>query len=194
MREQIKLTDNSWFIFAEKFIEASEADKLLERLLSLPWEQKKVVIRGKEYNQPRLVAWAGQLPYRYSNLTLEPRPWVADLLALRLRLKLATPHEFNHVLLNLYRNGDDTIGFHADNEPELGDAPTIASLSLGQNRQFLIRPRKKGEKDSFLTLTHGSLLVMGGEFQREFTHSVPREKNVSKQRVNLTFRKLLRAP
>ena len=147
--------------------------------------------------QPRLVAWGGELGYRYSGQTLEPRPLtptVSDLLG---RVIGATGVAFNHVLLNRYRDGQDTMGRHADNEPELGKDPQIAAISLGASRPFDLWPKDKRAKKKDkrrVELQHGQLLVMGGNLQHTWRHGVPRVAGLKEERINLTFRRLLGPP
>jgi alkylated DNA repair dioxygenase AlkB len=173
----------------------------------LRWEQRHIVLFGKQVLQPRLIAWAGQLPYRYSGQTLEPRPWPAPLATLleqlQARVSRASGAAFNHVLVNRYRDGKDSMGYHADAEPELGLDPVVSTLSLGQTRRFLLRPqrllrpqgRAKGERALALQLETGSLLVMGGTCQRHYRHALAREESAPLgERLSLTFRRLLKAP
>jgi alkylated DNA repair dioxygenase AlkB len=147
---------------------------------------------GKEVPQPRLTAWYGDpaAQYTYSGLTWEPRPWTPTLLDLRRRLEAATDARFNSVLLNYYRDGRDSMGWHADNEPELGAAPAIASLSLGASRRFRLRPYRGGlTHPSFsLDLPTGSLLLMRGPTQQHWQHELPKTARPVGPRLNLTFR------
>lgn len=154
---------------------------------------RPIVIAGREIPQPRLTDWAGELPYRYSGQTLPPRepsPRLAELLA---RVAAAAGGEFNHVIANRYRDGRDTIGFHADNEPELGRCPLIASVSLGAERKFVLESKGRRRTRQNLRLAHGSLLVMGGTCQHDWYHALPKDVGCREERINLTFR-LLRGP
>jgi alkylated DNA repair dioxygenase AlkB len=141
--------------------------------------------------QPRLIAWAGALPYRYSGQTLEPRPFTPALAAVLQAVGALAP--FNHVLVNRYRDGNDSMGLHADAEPELGVDPVVATLSLGATRRFVIKPRHTGPSRD-LDLTSGSLLVMGGACQSRYRHGIPRQPALGEERISLTFRSVLRAP
>jgi alkylated DNA repair dioxygenase AlkB len=176
---------------------APEATAALEQLLAeLAWEQREIVLFGRRILQPRLIAWAGQLGYRYSGQTLEPRaapPSLARLVALVVD---ATQLQFNHVLVNRYRNESDSMGFHSDDEPELGPEPQLASLSLGAARRLALAPKRKSTRLPLrhVVLEHGDLLVMGGAFQHELRHGVPRSRVPMGERVSLTFRRLLRDP
>jgi len=178
------------------WLDPGEADALLRTLLAeLAWEQREIVLFGRPVLQPRLIAWAGDLGYRYSGQTLPPRPWTPALQALRQRVGDRAGVPFNHLLANRYRDGRDSMGLHADDEPELGDEPVVATVSLGAERRFVLRPRKPRDGDPrAIPLGHGSLLVMGGPCQRHYVHGIPRQPAVLGERVSLTFRRLFRPP
>jgi alkylated DNA repair dioxygenase AlkB len=172
---------------------AAEADRLLSLLREqLAWQQERLTIYGREHPVPRLVAWYGDAgaSYRYSGVRHEPLPWTATLLEVRARIETLTGVRYNSVLANLYRNGRDGMGWHADDERELGRNPRIASLSLGATRRFRLRHRASGETHA-LDLTHGSLLVMGGALQHHWVHCVPKTSRPVGARINLTFREIL---
>lgn len=139
---------------------------------------------------PRLSAWQGDATYAYSGLTLHPAPWTPQVEAVRRRIEAAAGDAFNSVLANLYRNGADRLGWHADDEPELGPAPVIASASFGAPRRFLLRP-KRGGASVPIVLEPGSLLVMRGPTQRHWLHSIPPTRRPVGPRINLTFRRIL---
>lgn len=168
------------------------SDALLAELLrDTPWRTGDVVLFGKRYLQPRLFAWYGDpgASYRYSGTTLEPLPWTARLDDLRRRMERLADAPFNSVLLNYYRDQQDAMGLHADDEPELGDRPVIASLSLGEARPFRLRHRHdKAVKALKLPLPSGSVLVMAGDTQVNWKHEIPRQARPCGPRVNLTFR------
>lgn len=199
--EHIELGHGAWVDFAPDWLGEAEARSLhaaVERGLS--WEQRHVVLFGKRILQPRLIAWAGELPYRYSGQTLEPRPWpegvAARLASLASGVSDAAWTGFNHVLVNRYRDGRDSMGFHADAEPELGPDPVVATVSLGCARRFLLRAARAsgGGRALELELGGGSLLIMGGTCQRHYRHAVPRQASAAGERISLTYRRLLRAP
>ena len=180
-------------LFDSTFLPAAEAGALLAQLTAdVAWEQRSIRIFGQEIPQPRLTAWYGdaEARYTYSGLAWEPRPWLPALHALRQRLEAATGACFNSVLLNLYRNGRDSMGWHADDEPELGPAPAIASLSLGATRRFRLRPCRTGPAHApfGLDLPGGSLLLMRGPTQRHWQHALPKTARPVGPRLNLTFR------
>ncbi|MHB1615656.1 MAG: alpha-ketoglutarate-dependent dioxygenase AlkB family protein [Metallibacterium sp.] len=178
--------------FAPDFLATAEADALLHELhAAIPWEQHHVRLFGRTLPAPRLSCWIGDrdAAYTYSRVRFAPRPWPSALVALRARLETCCAARFNSVLANLYRDGRDAMGWHSDDEPELGAAPLIASLSLGAPRRFLLRARSGGAtRSTVLTLSHGSLLLMGGACQRLYRHAVPRTRAAVAPRINLTFR------
>jgi alkylated DNA repair dioxygenase AlkB len=188
------LAGGAWLEYRPAWVDAP--DRFMDALRDeLAWEQREVVLFGRRVLQPRLIAWAGSLGYRYSGQTLEPRPPTPTLAVLTARVVEETRVPFNHVLVNRYRDGSDRLGLHADDEPELGPDPTVATLSLGATRRFVVKPRRAtlGAGRS-LDVERGSLLVMGGTCQRHYVHGVPRQAGVTGERMSLTFRRLLRAP
>lgn len=173
------------------FLPPSDATWFLEHLIaSVPWRQDKIKIFGKVHDIPRLQQWygdAGQV-YRWSGIEMQPLPWTPEILELRGRVEAATKRKFNSVLLNYYRNGDDCVGWHSDDEKGLGLTPFIASLSLGAEREFQLRCTADKNQKASLMLPHGSLLVMSGETQANTEHAVPKRKRCREPRVNATWR------
>lgn len=172
------------------FLCPGERDKLFLCLLEeIDWQQEHIRLFGRTVKVPRLVRWYGDpnARYRYSGVRHEPHPWSPTLEQLRGRLQHLTGLRFNSVLANLYRNGSDSMGWHADNEKELGTEPSIASLSLGAERIFRIRHKASGQMLELLLL-NGSLLVMSGPLQKHWRHHVPKTQGLSAARINLTFR------
>lgn len=168
-----------------------DATVMLETLLTeLDWQQESIVMFGRSIPEPRLVAWYGDegAVYRYSGRTNRPQPWTPTLADLRDRVAQRTGSEFNSVLANLYRDGSDHMGWHSDDEPELGPEPTIASLSLGATRRFQFRPRPRGPIATTLELKNGSLLVMAGKTQTAYHHRIAPTQQPTGPRINLTFR------
>lgn len=174
-----------------------EADALLASLRNaIPWEVHRIQLFGRQLPAPRLSCWIGDpgTGYTYSRTRFEPRPWPEALTALRPRIEAACETRFNSVLANLYRDGQDSMGWHSDDEPELGAQPVIASLSLGAERSFRLRrklPRgvRAAASDTLrLCLPHGSLLRMAGETQRHYRHDLPKSRDTVSARLNLTFR------
>jgi len=161
-------------------------DALFQSLRAqLPWEQHHVRIQGQTIPQPRLSSWHGDSTLAH---VLIPHPWSPLLQDLRQRVEALTGGRFNSMLANLYRDGNDAIGWHSDNEPELGPTPLIASLSFGAERRFAIRRCDDHDKVIRMDLGHGSLLVMGGRMQHHWQHALPRTRSVTGERINLTFR------
>ena len=160
---------------------------------NIPWQQDEINMYGKKIPLPRLSSWHGDSdhPYTYSGITLQSLPWNAALDYLRDQLEALTHTRFNSVLLNLYRDGQDHISWHTDDEPELGKNPIIASINFGESRRFLLRRHEKerqADEKLEVLLGHGSLLIMQGETQHYWQHSVPKQAKVLKPRINLTFR------
>lgn len=182
-------------IFAREFIPTEEADGMLQVLSStVPWKQQAIKMFGKSVMQPRLTCWMGDpgANYKYSGLSLRPEHWTPELMMLKKLVEDFAGHGFNSALLNFYRDGRDSMGWHRDNEPELGVNPVITSLSFGASREFRLRHYfDKSLKKSFL-LEHGSLLVMKGETQHFWEHSIPKVRKSqwlsTGPRVNITFR------
>jgi alkylated DNA repair dioxygenase AlkB len=175
------------------FYQLAEADTLFNSLLSgIAWAEEDILIFGKWVKVPRLMCWYGDCDaaYRYSGVDHEPNSWIQALLPVKLKIERQCECFFNSVLANLYRDGNDSMGCHADDEKELGINPTIASLSLGDERLFKLH-HKKTKKTLNINLSHGDLLVMSGTCQRFWLHSVPKTKTLKTPRINLTFRKIV---
>ena len=167
-------------------------DILRQLIDDCAWRQEQITVYGKPYLQPRLSAWYGDLGYRYSGIELQPLPMPPLLLDIKARVERATGHGFNSVLLNYYRNGQDRMGMHSDDERELGPRPVIASLSLGETRRMLFRHRRRKDLETLrLDLSCGSLLLMSGETQSHWRHGINAEKRATGARINLTFRQIL---
>jgi alkylated DNA repair dioxygenase AlkB len=186
---------NSEILFDKDFLSKSEANFYLESIFeSTPWRQDKITIYGKTFDVPRLQQWYGDegLSYTWSGIKMNPLPWTNDLLVIKEKVESVANCAFNTVLLNLYRDGNDTVGWHSDNEKELGENPVIASISLGSSRDFQMRHvSDKSIEGLTVSLDHGSLLVMAGETQKYWQHQIPRRKKVKEKRINLTFRKII---
>ncbi|GAA4784813.1 alpha-ketoglutarate-dependent dioxygenase AlkB [Lysobacter hankyongensis] len=179
--------------FAPTWLARGEADALLSALLVDPgWEVHRIRMFGRTVDSPRLSRWIGDpgAVYTYSRTRFDPHPWPDALAGLRLRLREALGVDFNSVLANRYRDGRDRMGWHSDDEPELGPRPVIASISLGATRRFALKPRGEGRRVA-LDLPHGSLLVMAGATQSSYRHALPATARPVGERVNLTFRRIL---
>ena len=185
--------NNGWYIFLENFYSSSESTHLLNYLLNeLNWKSGEIKLFGKVYPIPRKQVYFSDngLSYSYSGKELIIDAWDENVLNMKRRLQALLNVEFNACLSNLYRNGQDSNGWHSDNEKELGTNPIIASVSFGATRRFDLKHQSNKQKLSF-QLTSGSLLVMGGEMQHFWKHQIPKQKNINNPRVNLTFRQVL---
>lgn len=185
--------------FAQRWLPIPEADALFEALrVDIPWTRHRLRIFGREVEAPRLSCWIGdpEATYRYSGSRFAPQPWPASLLPVRDAVSETAGIAFNSVLANLYRDGQDAMGWHSDDERELGPRPVIASLSLGATRRFVLKARAPDTDGRFarhvLELPHGSLLVMRGDTQARYRHALPRTARPVGPRINLTFRRILR--
>jgi len=179
--------------YYENFLSPAVAWESYHHLLNeTPWRQESITVYGKTHPTPRLSCWVGDAgtDYSYSNMTMSPLPWTPSLLELRELVEKPCQHTFNSVLLNWYRDGRDSNGWHSDNEPELGRDPVIASLSFGATRDFKLRHRGNPELRFDLALTHGSLLVMKGTTQQFWEHHLPKRAKAD-SRINLTFRTII---
>ena len=177
------------------FLGPADADDLLAALLArVPWQRPVVQLFGRTFRSPRLAAWYGDpgVVYQYSGLVNEPLSWLPSLAVLRRRIEHRLGQPFNSVLLNLYRDGADSMGWHRDQEPELGESPTIASISLGGVRRFVLQHAREDDMTKLeLHPEHGSLLLMCGTTQHFWRHCVPKTQKVVAPRVNLTFRRTM---
>ena len=177
--------------YDEHFLSHNEASTYFDVLRKeTDWQQDRIKVFGKEYDQPRLTALFAnnKNPYTYSNITMHPTPFSPVLLEIKSKIEKTLNQTFTTCLLNLYRNGKDSNGWHADNEKELGKNPVIASVSLGAGRLFHMKHRTDKTQKLRLNLAHGSLLVMSGSTQHHWLHQIPKTKKNVGERINLTFR------
>ena len=193
-KEKIHLQlPNAQLIYIPNFFYLAQADAYFKSLKeSIAWQQDDITVFGTTYKQPRLTALYGNngKPYSYSNISMTPNIFTEDLLHIKNAIESEIQHTFTTVLLNLYRNGNDSNGWHADNEKELGKNPVIASVSFGEMRPFYFKHRHIKEENHKLHLNHGSLLVMKGEMQHYWVHQIAKTKKKIGERINLTFRSL----
>ena len=178
------------FRYFPKYLDNSSADKLLETLLErTQWEREILKIYGKSISAPRLTSWFSDpmVSYRYSGKKRFGKPFTPELFQLRQILNARLNVHFNFVLANFYRDGKDYVGWHADDEPDLGSRPLIASVSLGESRRFRVRHNSRKVTES-IDLVHGSLLIMRGQSQSHFKHCLAKTKRLVNSRINLTFR------
>ncbi len=176
----------------EAFLTIGQANRFFTALnREIDWRQETAHLFGRDIPLPRLTAWYGDVGYRYSGVSHRPRPWPPALDQLRHLVAQVVPLP-NSALANLYRNGRDSVSWHADDEPEFGPRPVIASVSLGEVRIFALRHRQTRQQVS-MELPHGSLLVMAGECQRSWQHAIPKSSRPLGTRINLTFRRIVTA-
>ena len=177
----------------EAAIAVADADRLFAELMAATaWRQEIATVMGRRVPIPRLTAWHGEAGYVYSGIRMTPASWNRPLLELKAAAEACAVQAFNSVLLNHYRDGRDSVSWHADNEPGLGRNPVIASISLGAIRRFQLRHRASGQRLS-LDLPHGSCLIMAGATQHHWLHQVPKTARPVGPRINLTFRAMARA-
>ncbi len=176
------------FEYVENWLLKEEADALFEHVSALDWQSEKLLLFGKLIEVPRKVIWMADplCCYAYSNLKHVPVPWTDLMSGIRNKLKIMLHDQFNGVLCNYYRDGNDYMGWHSDDEVGLGS--TIASISLGVSRRFCFRYRKQHSLKDEIILSHGSLLIMRGNTQRFWQHQLPKMRRVNSPRINLTFR------
>jgi alkylated DNA repair dioxygenase AlkB len=169
-------------------------DVLLRKLIDeTPWRSEEITVWGKTHQQPRLIAWYGDegQGYSYSGINLEPLPWTRTLLIIRDVVQRLSNERFNSVLLNYYRDHRDRMGFHSDDERELGPTPTIVSVSLGATRTFVLKHKSRiGTKPVRIELPGGSVLIMKGQTQKNWKHGIDKQAKPCGPRVNLTFRRI----
>ncbi len=176
------------------FVNQTAADELLLWLQhNLDWQRTSIHLFGRQVLEPRLTVWYADkgVSYAYSGRQLSANPWPVNLSEIRQRINTVANCAFNAVLGNYYRNGSDYMGWHSDDERSLGNEPVIASLSLGAERDFILRRKDNHQQKQHLTLQHGSLLIMRGKTQRYWQHALPRRKRIVQPRINLTFRQVL---
>jgi alkylated DNA repair dioxygenase AlkB len=193
MSDLLPIPDASLRLIPQALSPAAARDAFAALRTSIDWRQEEIVLWGKRCRQPRLIAWHGDgdARYRYSGLALTPQPWTPALSALRQQVEALAGARFNSVLLNLYRDGRDHMGWHSDDERELGPQPLIASLSLGARRMFQLRHRQRAELAiQSIELGDGSLLLMDGTTQAHWKHRIRRESRPCGERINLTFRRI----
>lgn len=197
--DQLSLFDSEEFFrfpeelleYTEHFLPDGEASQLEELLIrNAPWKQRTQKMYDKTVLTPRLTAWYGEenRTYKMSGNDFNVNPWLPELLTLKQKIEQTSGHKFNSVLLNLYRDGNDSVAWHRDKDSELGKRPVIASISLGQVRNFDFRKADDHRNKYSLPLQHGSLLIMKGDLQQNWEHRIAKSTQPMKPRINLTFR------
>ncbi|MEM8765567.1 MAG: alpha-ketoglutarate-dependent dioxygenase AlkB [Bacteroidota bacterium] len=182
---------DSEITYYPNFFEQDWADNCFQELLEqTPWQQDDIKVFGKVYAQPRLTALYGNngKSYSYSNITMQPHPFSERLLEIKTAIETQTEEKFTTCLMNLYRDGKDSNGWHADDEKELGQNPVIASVSFGHERYFNLRHKNDKTQKHKLLLEHGSLLLMAGPTQHFWQHQIAKTAKKVGPRINLTFR------
>ena len=188
--EELSIPDAELIIYHSLF-NLKESDELFSKLCnSIHWQQEFIQIYSKSIPIPRLTAWHGDAgkQYTYSQIEMAPQPWTAPLLAIKEKIEPLSGIQFNSVLLNLYRDGKDSVAWHSDDEPELGINPIIGSVSFGASRRFVLRHRHQTKLKQEIELTHGDFLLMKGPTQHHWRHQIPKTKKPINPRINLTFR------
>jgi alkylated DNA repair dioxygenase AlkB len=191
--ERIPLEDAELY-YLPRILLPHTAETVMNQLIDeVPWRADNIVVWGKTYPQPRLTAWYGDegANYTYSGIHLDPLPWTHTLIEIKKRVERISGIDFNSVLLNYYRDHRDSMGLHSDDEPELGRRPIISSVSLGEERTFILKHKTRRDlKIVRLRLASGSLLLMTGETQHYWKHGIEKERRPCGSRINLTFRRI----
>lgn len=193
MEENILPMDGEAYFYPD-FFPRLQSDLYLKQLKSeVPWKQEPIKIFGKEVMQPRLTAWYGDIDkaYSYSGITMQPHQWTQSLLQIKTAIEAATGHRFTNALLNFYRDGKDSMGWHRDNEKELGPNPVIGSVNFGATRKFQFRHHREKNISRSIDLSHGSFLLMKGATQHHWEHQLPKTNKETAARINLTFRTII---
>lgn len=193
LRNNLLPIDGEAYFYPDLFSATERHELFLGLQTNVGWKQEPIKIMGREIMQPRLTAWHGDAgkSYRYSGIIMNPAPWIPELLIIKERIQEVSGQTFNSVLLNFYRNGQDSMGWHRDNEKSLGADPVVGSVSFGASRTFQFKHREQPELRENITLTDGSFLLMKGATQQHWYHRIPKETKVSGARINLTFRTII---
>lgn len=192
MNKRVLIEDK--LIYFTNFYSETQSRILFDKILSeSEWNQDEIIIFGKKVKIPRLSSWYADVgvSYKYSGLELLPKTWSEVTKQIKAKIEEITGYEFNSLLLNYYRDGKDSMGWHSDDEKELGNNPIIASLTLGYPRRFLFRKKDSRTEKMEISLENGSLLMMVGDFQSIYEHSIPKTAKKIDARINLTFRKII---
>jgi alkylated DNA repair dioxygenase AlkB len=193
--EVFKVLDGE-ILFIRNFLSPTEAKKYFDLLLeTINWKQEQISFYGKTYPVPRKTAWYGYegFDYSYSGIKCTTEIWTKELLEIKTAIeKITLSEDFTSVLLNLYNDGNDKMGWHSDDEKKLGINPTIASLSIGETRRFDLKHKQNKDLNYKFELTSGSLLIMRGALQHHWVHQIPVQKKVKNPRINLTFRTIIK--
>ena len=194
--EEINLGGGSKIYYKRKLVEEDESIYMYKKLLDneIEWEKREVKIYGKTFEQPRLISYMAsesRLNYKYSGLRLVPKDFTPTVIKIKELVEKESGESFNSCLLNFYRDGRDHVSWHSDNEKEYGKEPTIASFTLGTERDFILKEKINNDNKVKIKLENGSLLIMSGRTQDEWLHQIPKRAGVKTGRINLTFRKII---
>jgi alkylated DNA repair dioxygenase AlkB len=191
--QRLQMPDADVVLIRNAFSFEESCQAFIELRDEIVWQQESIVLFNQPVMLPRLTAWYGDRnkSYTYSNITMEPKPWTAALLGINTRIEAIANTSFNSVLLNLYRDGKDSVAWHSDDEPELGENPVIGSVSFGETRRFMFRHKFEKHQKVAIELTHGSVLLMQGSTQHFWQHQIPKTSRVMQPRINLTFRQII---
>ena len=190
--QRIDLGDAELFSYQDVFTKAESKRYFSHLLKHINWQEASIRIAGRLVPIPRLQCWVAEpgCSYSYSGITMEPENWSACLLQILSRVEALAGQSFNAVLINLYRDGNDSVAWHADDEPELGSNPVVASVSFGSSRPFELK-QQHGDRRFRLILADGSVLVMGKTLQNNWLHQLPKVRSLQEPRINLTFRRIV---
>lgn len=194
--EEINLGGGSKIYYKRKIVGEDESNEMYKTLLDneIEWEKREIKVYGKMFEQPRLISYMANessLNYKYSGLRLVPKEFTPTVKRIKELVEKESGESFNSCLLNFYRDGRDHVSWHSDNEKEFGKEPTIASFTLGTERDFILKEKKNNDNKVKIKLENGSLLIMSGRTQEEWLHQIPRRVGVKTGRINITFRKII---
>lgn len=191
--ESLSMPDGNVLLYRTLF-DKKESNQLFSDLCNnTTWKQESIKLYGKLVSIPRQTAWYGDSgkSYTYSKIAMTPEPWTTTLLVIKSKIEDLSGVQFNSVLLNLYRDGSDSVAWHSDNESELGENPVIGSVSFGATRRFMFKHKSRKELKKEVDLTHGSFLLMKGTTQHFWQHQIPKTAKRIEPRINLTFRVII---
>jgi alkylated DNA repair dioxygenase AlkB len=189
------LPQDGSLVYIRNFLTLDEEHHYFDKLKSeINWRSDQIKMFGKIHDLPRLQAWYGDKAYSYSGIHLHPEPWTDSLLELKEKSQLVAKSEFNSLLLNYYRSGNDHVSWHADDEAELGSKPMIASISLGNVRKFQLRHKYEKMAPLSIEVEPGSLILMSGDIQEFWNHRIAKTSKDVGERINLTFRHISVSP
>jgi len=194
IKENYEMQDADVTLYKSVFTDTESKTAFTNLIEKIIWQQDEIKLFGNIIKLPRLTAWYGDeyKSYKYSGIEMHPNAWNEDLLLIKDRIENISKINFNSCLLNYYRNGNDSVSWHQDNEKELGVNPAIGSVSFGATRIFQLKHISDVHlKKIDIPLTNGSYLLMDGTTQHYWKHQIPKTRKVEEPRINLTFRKII---